>query len=390
MTHSTYSLFAVVLFATPAFAQSGSPRELSMGGTAVASADYLSAGFSNPALLTHYSDADDDDWGLMLPNAYVFASDRNNLLDAIDGFTQSFENLEAGLNDFSTTPEDLENLAASLNALNDKHFIAGAGFGIALAIPSTSFSAAVVMSTFLEANAFMNIDDGDSDLINNSFGNLEIPSLGSDAVLLASFRTEIGLAMAREFELGGRTVSVGITPKIQNLEILDVVVSAEDSEDLDDQIDGDNRFADDNINFDLGASTMIHENLRVGLAARNLMGGTFAGLSGLYDYKLDPTLTTGIAYTSGPLTLAADLDLTTTTRFQEIDSDDSQFLRLGAELKWQWAQLRAGYILDLEDNYTNMATAGIGFSPFGVMHFDLAGAVGENSYAGSLALSFTF
>jgi hypothetical protein len=39
-----------------------------------------------------------------------------------------------------------------------------------------------------------------------------------------------------------------------------------------------------------------------------------------------------------------------------------------------------------------MTTAGIGFSPFGVMHLDLAGAgaVGENSYGGSLALSFTF
>ena len=97
MTHSLYYLFAVVLFVTPAFAQSGSPRELGMGGTAVASADYLSAGFSNPALLTHYSDADDDDWGLMLPNVYVFANDRNNLLDSIDGFTQSFETLEDGL-----------------------------------------------------------------------------------------------------------------------------------------------------------------------------------------------------------------------------------------------------------------------------------------------------
>lgn len=128
MTHSLYCLFAVVLFATPAFAQSGSPREFAMGGTAVASADYLSAGFSNPALLTHYSDADDDDWGLMLPNVYVFASDRNNLLDSIDSFTQSFETLEDGLGGL-TTEEDLENLADSLDALSDKHFIAGGGFG---------------------------------------------------------------------------------------------------------------------------------------------------------------------------------------------------------------------------------------------------------------------
>ena len=360
-----------------------------MGGTAVASADYLSAGFSNPALLTHYSDADDDDWGLMLPNVYVFASDRNNLLDSIDSFTQSFETLEDGLGGL-TTEEDLENLADSLDALSDKHFIAGGGFGLALAIPSTSFSAAVVASTFVEADVFMDIDPDDRDRIEGAFNDPDIPDLGSEAVLLGSFRTEIGLAMAREFEFSGRTVSVGITPKIQNLEILDLAVNAELSDGLEDQIDSDNRFTDDNINFDLGASTMVSENLRVGLAARNLMGGTFAGLSGSYNYKLDPALTTGIAYTSGPLTLAADLDLTTTTRFQEIDSDDSQFLRLGAELKWQWAQLRAGYILDLEDNYSNMATAGIGFSPFGVMHLDLAGAVGENSYGGSLALSFTF
>jgi hypothetical protein len=390
MTHSIYYLFAVVLFATPAFAQSGSPRELGMGGTAVASADYLSAGFSNPALLTHYSDAEDDDWGLMLPNVYVFANDRNNLLDSIDSFIQSFETLENWLTEGSTTLGDLENLADSLKALSDKHFIAGGGFGLALAIPSTSFSAAVVASTFIEADAFMDIDPNDRNLIEGAFGDLDIPSLGSEAVLLGSFRTEIGLAMARELELGGRTVSVGITPKIQNLEILNVAVNAELSDGLEDQIDSDNRFTDDNFNLDFGATTMISDKVRVGLAARNLMGGTFAGLSGLYNYKLDPALTTGIAYTSGPLTLAADLDLTTTTRFQEIDSDDSQFLRLGAELKWQWAQLRAGYILDLEDNYSNMATAGIGFSPFGVMHLDLAGAVGENSYGGSLALSFTF
>ena len=285
MTHSLYCLFAVVLFATPAFAQSGSPREFAMGGTAVASADYLSAGFSNPALLTHYSDADDDDWGLMLPNVYVFASDRNNLLDSIDSFTQSFETLEDGLGGL-TTQEDLDNLAASLDALSDKHFIAGGGFGLALAIPSTSFSAAVVASTFIEADVFMNIDPDDRDRIEDAV--LDIPSLGSEAVLLGSFRTEIGLAMSREFEFSGRTVSLGITPKIQNLEILDLVVNAELSDDLEDQIDSDNRFTDDNINFDLGASTMISENLRVGLAARNLMGGTFAGLSGLYNYKRAP------------------------------------------------------------------------------------------------------
>jgi hypothetical protein len=120
------------------------------------------------------------------------------------------------------------------------------------------------------------------------------------------------------------------------------------------------------------------------------MGGTFSGLSGLYNYEMTPALSAGVAYAKGAITLAADLDLTSTTRFQEITSDDSQFLRLGAETSWKWAQLRAGYIIDLEDNYANMATAGFGFSPFGVMHLDFSGAVGENSYAAAFALSFTF
>ncbi len=379
-----YCLISALAMA-PATAQSNSPRELGMGGTAIASADYLSAGFTNPALLTNYSAEKDDDWGIVVPNIGLSLNDRDDLADAIDNFNNTFDLLSAGLG----TVDDLSALADSLTALGDKHFSVGVGSGIAIAIPSESFNAALVISTTVEGGGFMDIDPNDITLINGSFGG-GIPAIGSSAVLLASFRTEVGFAMAKEFEIGKRTFSFGITPKIQNLEILNLVVAADDSLDLGGRIDNENRFTDDNFNIDLGATTMLNDNVRVGLAARNMMGGTFAGLTGLYNYKLNPTLSTGIAYTNGPITLAADLDLTSTTRFQEITADDSQYLRIGAETSWEWAQLRAGYIIDLEDNYANMATAGLGFSPFGVMHLDLAGAVGENSYGGAFSLSFTF
>jgi hypothetical protein len=379
-----YCLIGALAMA-PATAQSNSPRELGMGGTAIASADYLSAGFANPALLTNYSAEKDDDWGIVVPNIGLSLNDRDDLADAIDNFNNTFDLLSAGLG----TVDDLSALADSLTALGDKHFSVGVGSGMAIAIPSESFNAALVINTTVEGGGFMDIDPNDIALINGSFGG-GIPAIGSSAVLLASFRTEVGFAMAKEFEIGKRTFSFGITPKIQNIEILDLVVAADDSLDLGGQIDNENRFTDDNFNIDLGATTMLNDNVRVGLAARNMMGGTFAGLTGLYNYKLNPTLSTGIAYTNGPITLAADLDLTSTTRFQEITADDSQYLRIGAETSWEWAQLRAGYIIDLEDNYANMATAGLGFSPFGVMHLDLAGAVGENSYGGAFSLSFTF
>lgn len=384
-----YCLIGLLAIAN-ATAQSGSPREFGMGGTSVASADYLSAGFSNPALLTNYSTEYDDDWGLAVPNINLFASDRSNLIDAIDDFTQSFDKLEAGLSDLSTSPGDLQALADSLNNLSNKHFNIGLGAGVSIAIPSSAFSAAIVISTAIEADGFMDIDPADSGIITGAFGSLDIPEINSEAVLLASFRTELGLAMAKEFSLGDRTISFGITPKLQNIEILDLVVNAESSDGLDEQIDNDNRFTDDSVNLDLGMTAMLSDHMRIGLSARNLMGGDFAGLLGDYTYTLDPSITTGVAYVNGPLTIAADVDLTTTTRFQEITTDDSQFVRLGLETKWQWAQLRVGYLTDLEENYADMTTAGIGLSPFGVMHLDLAGAVGENSYGGSFALSFTF
>jgi hypothetical protein len=359
-----------------------------MGGTAVASADYLSAGFINPALLTNYSVEKDDDWGIAIPNIGVSLSDRYNLMDAIDSFNTNFDEFSGGTGTF----DNLSALADSLNALSEKHFNVAAGSGISIAIPSKLFNTALVISTAIEGDGFMNIDPNDADLISDSLGG-EIPTIGSKAFLLASFRTEVGLAMAKEFKIGKRMFAFGITPKIQSIEILDFVATADESLDLDGQIDNKNRFTDNNFNFDFGATTMINDKVRVGLAARNLMGGTFTGLND-FDYEINPTLSTGIAYTNGPVTLAADLDLTSTTRFKGIDMDDSlddsQYLRIGAETAWEWAQLRVGYIIDLEDNYASMATAGLGFSPFGLIHLDLAGAVGENSYSGSLSLSFTF
>jgi hypothetical protein len=379
LLYSSICVFAMA----QATAQSNSPRELGMGGTAVASADYLSAGFTNPALLTNYSVEKDDDWGITVPNIGVSLGDRHNLLDAIDSFNTTFDNADW----VGGSAADFSALANSLKALSDKHFSVAAGSGVSIAIPSESFNAALVISAGVEAGGFMDFDPLDTGLITGSGGG--IPDIGSEAFLLASFRTEVGFAMAKEFEIGERTFAFGITPKIQSLEILNVRVAANESSDLGGEIDNGSRFADSNFNLDFGATTMINDKARLGLAARNLMGGTFAGLYG-FNYELNPALSTGIAYTNGPVTLAADLDLTSTTRFQEIAADDSQYLRVGAETAWEWAQLRAGYIIDLKDNYASMATAGLGFSPFGVMHLDLAGAVGENSYGGAFSLSFTF
>ncbi|MHC5792011.1 hypothetical protein ACYT6H_10485, partial [Streptococcus pyogenes] len=72
---------------------------------------------------------------------------------------------------------------------------------------------------------------------------------------------------------------------------------------------------------------------------------------------------------------------TTQKRFKELD-DDTQFVRIGIEGDaWGWAQLRAGYEIDLENNLDNSVTGGIGISPFDVVSLDLAGSyAGDNQF----------
>lgn len=69
-----------------------------------------------------------------------------------------------------------------------------------------------------------------------------------------------------------------------------------------------------------------------------------------------------------------------------------QFAAVGAEFNaWKWAQLRTGYRQNLVSNNGSAFTAGIGLSPFDVIHIDVAGLVGtDNNYGAIAQLQFTF
>jgi hypothetical protein len=56
-----------------------------------------------------------------------------------------------------------------------------------------------------------------------------------------------------------------------------------------------------------------------------------------------------------------------------------------------WAQLRAGYRADMRNSDNNVFTAGIGISPFNVVHLDLTGMAGtDRTYGAAAQLTFTF
>jgi F plasmid transfer operon, TraF, protein len=377
--------------ATP---QSSGARNAGMGNTGVASSDYLNAAFVNPARLTSYSVLEDDDWGLLLPSIGVLIGDPDSLIDELDNFTDSVDAIDAIFAAGNTpTQAQLDGLADDLRSLSGRSLNLRFNAATALAIPSKYFSGALMFNNFVDAQAFLAIDPNDANAIEGALSGTELPTLSSEAVAIGVAISEVGFAMAREFEIGGRNFSFGITPKMQRMEVINIGVALDDDPgDIENDFsDAQYRNDDTAFNIDLGAFYQATETMSFGLAARDLLGSSLASplISGRrFSYDLNPVVTAAAAYEGETVTLAADLDLNQYERFSR--GDESQFLRLGAETAWEWAQMRLGYQYDIAGGTNDIATAGIGLSPFGVFHLDLSAAAGKDTYGVILALSFTF
>lgn len=377
---------------TATYAQeSPGTRTFGMGGTGTASADYLESAFHNPALMTRFDRS--DDWGLLLPTLAVTVADPDSLLDALDNFEDDYDTIDAVFSGGGTpTQAQLDALADSLVALGGKTVNTDANVGMVLAIPSRSFAAALVVSGYVDAHGFLLIDAADEAAIRGALSGSTLPAVGSEAIIVAAAVTEVKFALAREFEVFDMPLSVGITPKFQQIDVFNFAVTLDDSSDIEDDFDDDKFRTDDSaFNLDLGISVQPHEDWVLGLVLNDTLSPEITTLSiggRTFVYEMEPVLTAGAAWNHDIFTLAADLDLTSRDPFGI--QEDQQFLRLGGEIAWEWAQLRGGFFTDLEDNAQDLITAGLGFSPFGVAHMDLAGAFGEDSYGASLSFSFTF
>ena len=84
------------------------------------------------------------------------------------------------------------------------------------------------------------------------------------------------------------------------------------------------------------------------------------------------------------------MDLTEASGFTS--DNKRQFASLGAELNaWSWMQVRAGYRQNIISNDGSAFTAGLGFSPFDVVHLDITGIAGTDRTYGAVAqMQFTF
>lgn len=380
-----------------------------MGGTGVASANYGSGVLINPALLA--KSQPDDDITVIFPAIGGQISDKDNLRDKIDDVTddvnqyrRSLDNINpldlfvpgsAGYRQVSTAAGDL---ADQLESLKGKTASAKAGGGLAVSIPNDVLAVAFVAKANARARVSSSIDQGDIDTLRgveavpSSILAVEPDNLKSKGFGRAAIVSDYGVAVARQFELGGVPVSVGVTPKLQKTWLYNYTVSIYDfnSDDI-----NSSRYRNDDtgFNMDAGLAADFGEHWTVGLSGQNLFSRDIdtKEVAGVRDtYQIRPLVTAGVAWQNDLLTLSADGDLTETKGFKS--EENSQYVGVGAEVRpLDWLAVRAGYRADVKDNDSNVFTGGVGFAPFNRVHLDLMGLYGEDETWGAGAqVSVTF
>ncbi|WP_414932327.1 conjugal transfer protein TraF [Vibrio europaeus] len=352
-----------------------------MGNTGVTSADYVLAPFYNPALVSVHRD--EDDFGLLVPAIGANLRDTDENIDTIDSLQDTIKAFESG---GSTDPAQAAQLNGYLTQLSDnKPLAVTGGAALAVAFPINVVSANVFSRGYAEVIAAPKIAPNGGD----APASVKTRYEASNVDMIAFGYTEFGIAFAKRFTIQGQDVSIGVSPKYQQLKTYKQNISVEDFDvsDYDKSETKKNTF-----NLDLGAIWFV-DDYRLGFAVKDLFSKEIdtLNIAGVSTYKLNPQVTVSGAYTMEYFTTTIDWDLTKQKRFTEI-ADDTQFLRLGVEGNaFGWAQLRAGYEMDIEDTLDNSFTLGVGISPGDLVSVDLAGSyAGDNQFGLSGNLSFTF
>lgn len=333
-------------------------RSLAMGNASVVTADIATAALANPAMLAHQKGR--DDFALLLPAVGILVDDSEGVIDLIDEFQAS------------TVPADQLNI---LNQLTGKEV--SPQFGVASAIGFSGDTYAFAVSVRQDVVGLASITNtGDPTTSTLDLGGVRT--------------TEIGVSIARNFNLMGRKVSVGLTPKIVDVESFSStqLLTALDTGDL---INNETDFDEGSYStLDAGIVIEITNNLQIGAVARNLLSDELNGL------EFDTEIKAGIAYTGDFFTIAADLDMNenNTGNNTSFSGADSRILSVGAEFNaLDFVQLRVGMQKNiasdvLDSDKDALLTAGVGFW-FG-FHLDAAVIAGDDVLGAFIQTGFRF
>ena len=397
------ALLVSIGWGTTAAGQASGARGLAMGGTGVAASGPAMAAFVNPAL-TRFRD-EDQGLTVVLPFLSATARDESELIDAVDDLQATLDDLQAKIDAADPTALGLRSVAiGKLASLNERALDITGDAGVLLLLPTRGYSASIWSRVRADARAIPFIDPADLAAIGDPTGtSADLDNLSSDAVILAARVTEFGTTFALEGALGGslgrdagpRRISFGISPKIQWVETYNYAQAVTDF-DADDALDDYNQsqYSEDgsDFNVDLGLAMELEPGATLGLSIRDVFRadyGTRLVDGRRFTYQIEPRATIGVAVERSGFTFTTDLDLVPTRRFKEIG--DSQFFRMGFEYDaFGWAQLRAGFAHDIENEQADVVSLGVGFSAAEAVRVDLLGQLGDHARGAGLQVSVRF
>jgi len=419
-------LFAAAGSTAAAPFSSFEPRSFGMGGTGVASGTSANAGFFNPSLLA--AAHEEEDFSLEFPIIGARIADPDELIDAVDDFDNgnyidSFDTAREAIDAANTANnaaaleaarqpmiDATNNLITGLRTLNNKALIAELEAGLMIGIPSKKYGASLYLRGWVVGGTQAAISSDDLGFLEGVSNSLDTLSVTSDLIGDPDLRSaidarfagisEVGLSLAREFNIGGHDIAIGITPKYVSVETYDFRFGDESdptTTSLDDaDIDLDTgKLEDSGVDLDIGIAKDFGNGWKAGFVAKNLIGQEFKTVrDNLFELK--PQYRAGVSHQTEWTTVAFDLDLIENDpiikdRVTGLGFDkETQYAAVGAEFDaWDTVQLRVGYRHNMSDSDTSIATAGLGLSPFGV-HIDVAGAASADEVALSMQLGFRF
>ena len=376
--HITRTLIAsAVLFSFNSTAATSyfEARNDAMGGTGVASSHYGVAPLANPALLT--KSGAKDDFSLLLPSVGAQLSDPGNIADNADKISDDWKAFDRAVDSHSGVPQTAARLKERLQDFRNTHASAQAGVSAVAALPGDTLAAALMLKTFGTVSVDGKVSDADLNYLESiaDSGSQDVDKnrLTSQAFARAALITDVGVALATELETAGQKWSLGFTPKFQRVDLFNYNTLIKN---YDSSAFKGNRYhnTQNGINADIGASMDLDDNWTLGLVAQNLIPRSIETkeVHGVTEtFKVRPQATAGVSWHN---------------------DSKRQFASVGAEFNaWKWAQLRAGYRQNLASNDGSAFTAGLGISPFDVVHIDVAGIAGtDNNYGAVAQLQFTF
>lgn len=371
-------------------------RANAMGGAGVASAHGANAPFGNPALLLMARERQAGNYPV--PVAGLWRSlDPKNIRDELDRYqAEELEPVfETALTNYKSDPlEGAADLRAAADELGrqvtrftDRAIEEDVGAGTVLNISDRKMAllvsyrssgggkmvgAAEDVKTYLEV---INAVDAKKPVDDKAFN---VVVSGPDRTLKSKLQargaaiTEVGLALAREVEIWGRAVALGVTPKYLNVATFDYW-----------QVAGIASFSRDGgglqhngFNVDLGLAHDHGAGWRSGLAFKNLIPQDYE--TGLDDgvVRLRPQARAGVAYSGSGFDAVLDLDL---VKGKALGFEsDTQYLAAGVEVDLTKSlRLRGGYRQNISDNKSSAVTLGAGLVLFGVAT-DIAASVGKD------------